>query len=266
MPNSHHEVTTARKSKIKELVEHGVSRHQDLVKSIQGLPEFASLCVTSLSPRVTQYCRELGIKFEKRGGKNTSKALRDDRKLSIQQLLKAGVTDRGTMVQHLQRNTAFAGLSIDSIVKYIRKHELANTTSGASNDAVTARTAAVKTLTVPPETQTSSLDAVLQSTQFRASVRSLRLAEYDRMVSLLRPLWQKFETELQALRKVKQGLDVRVNELENHYCPDPDEKLREENAKLKDKISFLERRVDALSQLTKPRLNESHFAISAHGR
>lgn len=268
MQNPTHEVIAARKSRLKELIDQGVVGYDNLVRSVQNLPEFANLRATSLYEIILRYSHELGLKSKRRrGGRNIPKAIRHDRKIAIQQLLQTGVTDHNIMARSLQQNPALDGLNIFRIATYLRKHAPKNTIGGADSDKVTAHTPAVKTRTVQIEVTASSFDAVLQSPQFRASVRSLRLAEYDRMVSLLRPLWQKSETELHALRETKRGLDLKVSELENHRCPDRDAQLREENSKLKNRITFLERRVDALSQLTKPRqLNENHIAISAQGR
>ncbi len=81
-----------------------------------------------------------------------------------------------------------------------------------------------------------------------------------RLIRVLRVEWSLLEQE--AL-KAKQ-LEVTVREFERHRCPDASGELHEENERLKERIAFLERRVEALSHLTTPRqLNDKHLAVNS---
>ncbi|MBI2635516.1 MAG: hypothetical protein HYW79_03180 [Parcubacteria group bacterium] len=84
----------------------------------------------------------------------------------------------------------------------------------------------------------------------------------DQIARLLRVLRAEFSLLEQEALKAKQ-LELEVCNLKSHRCMDVDTTLREENERLKERIAFLERRVEALSRLTTPKIdNDKHLAIA----
>ena len=109
---------------------------------------------------------------------------------------------------------------------------------------------------IPTTPSTSWLDQFFERFPLRLPIGYMD--EISKLKRALRP--EVIRLEAKAQRVVE--LETRVKEYERHCCPDAGTALKGENQQLKERIVFLERRVDALSKLTAPKLDDRHLVVN----
>lgn len=92
------------------------------------------------------------------------------------------------------------------------------------------------------------------------------MGEFEKFIRALRQAVIAIELQAERVPGFEQKIaeaERKIAELERHRCPDADQELKDKNARLQERITFLGKRVEALSSMTRPRqLNESHLVQS----
>ncbi|QQG45092.1 MAG: hypothetical protein HYW89_03790 [Candidatus Sungiibacteriota bacterium] len=179
--------------------------------------------------------------------------------------------DRVIMIKGLAKCKEFRDVSSDAIKGYVKRYEarggkLPELKTPAPPKKLFSGVMVAATnfqLSMPAK---SFLDAILNEMQLRLTIPAMR--EIDRFLRRIRPEVRRLEAEalrVQALLREIEGLKEKLAEWSNHSCPEVDLDIRDANAKLQERVSYLEKRVQALSELAgrhRP-LDDQHLAVSS---
>ncbi len=175
-----------------------------------------------------------------------------DRKEMIARKIEEGFSNRVDIAKALHGKVRFDGSfnnTYSCVNGYFRRNGLL--------PPVEAEKLASLTSHIPAQKNPRRIEAFIQQYQIRLPAG--HAGEFDRFVRALVSVTRAVETEAGRVPE----LEARVRELERHRCPDADTALHGENEQLKDRIAFLEKRVEALSRLTAPRpLTDAHMGIN----
>lgn len=183
--------------------------------------------------------------------------IENQRKELITEIVLEGYSTPSEIAKKLKGHPIFATSSEHTIYNYAQyflKNNINNIITEESTQAKPISSHRDKFLSPLPQ---SCFEQVVDKIQLRIPVGAAD--QFARLIRVFRAEWSLLEKE--AL-KAKE-FEIKARELENHRCPDASKELREENDKLNERITFLERRIDALSSLTIHRpLDDRHLAVN----